>query len=384
MKPSYSKLLLIVLCMAPPALASTWYVDGVNGSDSNSCKTATTACQTIGHAISLALSGDAIKIAASTYSENLNIASNLKLEGASAATTIIDGGQAGRVFTIADTGAKVGLSKLTMRNGLASGGGGILNWGTLTVSQCVLSGNIASSETSAVGGAILNSGTLTITQSTLTANSGASLYIYGGAVYSSGKLTITSSTLSGNTLYATVGGGGGAIYSGTGSTSITNSTISGNTASGSGGGGLYVSGGTAKIASSTFSGNSGSPNGGDIYNAGTVTLQNSLVVGSTGGGNCYGTMTSKGYNMSSDSTCNFSAAGDRNGTDPKLGALQNNGGPTLTMALPKGSPAIDAGNPSGCTDTNGHLLKTDQRGQSRHDKEDASGCDIGAYESATD
>jgi hypothetical protein len=63
-----------------------------------------------------------------------------------------------------------------------------------------------------------------------------------------------------------------------------------------------------------------------------------------------------------------------------LGPLQNNGGPTPTMALLPGSPAIDAGNPSGCTDGLGHLLKTDQRGMPRPDKEDIGGCDMGAYE----
>ena len=50
------------------------------------------------------------------------------------------------------------------------------------------------------------------------------------------------------------------------------------------------------------------------------------------------------------------------------------------MALLPGSPAIDAGNPSGCTDDQGNLLKTDQRGQPRPDKEDTGGCDMGAYE----
>jgi hypothetical protein len=67
-----------------------------------------------------------------------------------------------------------------------------------------------------------------------------------------------------------------------------------------------------------------------------------------------------------------------------LGPLQNNGGPTQTMALPSGSPAIDAGNPNGCTDNKGHLLKTDQRGMPRPDKEDSGGCDMGAYESQSD
>jgi len=95
-------------------------------------------------------------------------------------------------------------------------------------------------------------------------------------------------------------------------------------------------------------------------------------------------MTSKGYNLSSDGTCNFSGPGDLNNTDPVLGPLQNNGGPTQTQALLPGSPAIDAGNPNGCTDGNGNLLKTDQRGAPRHDKEDTGGCDMGAFERQSD
>jgi len=70
-------------------------------------------------------------------------------------------------------------------------------------------------------------------------------------------------------------------------------------------------------------------------------------------------VSSKGYNLSSDTACDFDATGDMNNIDPKLGPLQNNGGPTQTEALLAGSPAIDAGNPSGCTDGKGHLL--DQR-----------------------
>jgi hypothetical protein len=67
-----------------------------------------------------------------------------------------------------------------------------------------------------------------------------------------------------------------------------------------------------------------------------------------------------------------------------LGPLKNNGGPSMTMALQPGNPAIDAGNPKGCTDGLGHLLKTDQRGKPRPDHEDSGGCDIGAYERQTD
>jgi len=91
-------------------------------------------------------------------------------------------------------------------------------------------------------------------------------------------------------------------------------------------------------------------------------------------------MTSKGYNMSSDGSCNFHNSGDQNSTNPMLGTLGNYGGPTQTIPLLSGSPAIDAGNPSGCKDGSGHLLKTDQRGMPRPDLDEKTGCDMGAYE----
>jgi len=111
-----------------------------------------------------------------------------------------------------------------------------------------------------------------------------------------------------------------------------------------------------------------------------VTLQNSIVANSTSGGNCSRPMTSDGYSLSSDDTCNFNETGDMNNTDPKLGTLGSHGGPTQTIQLFSGSPAIDAGNPSGCTD--GNLLKTDQRGRPRPDKEDTGGLRHGCVRKA--
>src|ERR1700724_4216159 len=97
MRRYYPKLLLILLSVAPAALASTWYVDGVNGDDTFDCKSKTNACATIGHALSLSASGDSVMIAAATYQENISIPFNLQLIGAKAATTIIDGGSNGDV-----------------------------------------------------------------------------------------------------------------------------------------------------------------------------------------------------------------------------------------------------------------------------------------------
>ena len=151
-------------------------------------------------------------------------------------------------------------------------------------------------------------------------------------------------------------------------------------------GGLFQSNGTIVINNSTLSGNTAHDGrGGGIFNVkgSTVVLQNSIVANNTGG-DCRGTMTSDGYNMSSDDSCAFNGPGDLNTTEPLLGSLQNNGGPTETMALLPGSPAIDSGNPSGCRDSKGELLLTDQRGKPRPDREDTGGCDRGAYERQED
>jgi hypothetical protein len=148
------------------------------------------------------------------------------------------------------------------------------------------------------------------------------------------------------------------------------------------GGGIYNTG-TLTISNSTISGNGAETSGGNI--SGTATLQNSILANATSNGNCDRTLNSEGYNLSDDNTCNLNGTGDLNNTPAGLGTLGNYGGPTQTIPLLKGSLAIDAGNPNGCTDGNGHLLKTDQRGKPRPDKEDNGiGCDMGAYEKQSD
>jgi hypothetical protein len=314
------------------------------------------------------VSGDSIRIAPAVYSENLTINSNLKLIGSSARTTIIDGGHI-RVISIG-TSAHVTLANLTIRNGGSASGGGILNSGYLTLSSSAITGNFAGSGPSAAGGGISSSGTLTVNNSTFSGNTVSAAnpggVAAGGAIYATGPLVMNNSTVSGNSV--TVGSGGFGR-----------------------GGGIYTAGG-AIISNTTVAGNSGK-SGGGIYKAGgpliKVIIQNSIVSRGSSGGNCFGTMTSHGYNLSSDGTCKFSGPGDMNGiTFFNLGSLQNNGGPTQTMALPSGSPAIDSGNPAGCTNNLGVVLKTDQRGMPRPDKEDTDmvrpRCDRGAYERQLD
>src|SRR5580704_15925612 len=97
-------LLVLFLAFVPVALASsTWYVDGVNGSNKNNCKSPQTACKTIRHAISLASSGDSIMIAAAIYKENLTINFSLRLIGAGAITTIVDGRRIASVVYVSNS-----------------------------------------------------------------------------------------------------------------------------------------------------------------------------------------------------------------------------------------------------------------------------------------
>jgi len=177
----------------------------VNGNDSNNCQTAEITCKTIGHAISLAASGDSIIVEAATYAENLTIGLSLRVIGSGASTTIIDGKTAGRVILISSANAQVTLSNVTIRNGLAPYGGGIYNTGRLTINSSTISGNFVTSRFSGFGGGILNYGTTTINGSTISGNTGGCGVMgcagYGGGIYNFGALTINNSTLDGNNAF---------------------------------------------------------------------------------------------------------------------------------------------------------------------------------------
>ena len=384
---------LTLFAAAPTALASSiWYVDGVNGSDNNDCQSRQHACKTISNAISLTLPGDSIFVAPATYHEGLVIPFPLKIIGSAAKTTIVDaGGGFGQALVIgSEPKVQVTVSRMTFRGaaGLVDSGGGIYNcFGTLTVIDSIITGNRIRGGNGifGYGGGIYNcpSSTLILINSTVNNNSAE----VGGAICNGGALTIINSTFSGNVARHRAGGIGN--Y---GLLIITNSTFSGNSSGSSGlaggilNGGLFQSNGTLVINNSTLSGNTaGNGRGGGIFNVkgSTVVLQNTIVANSTGG-DCHGSIASVGYNLSSDPSCGFEGVGDLNNTDPNLGPLQNNGGPTQTMAVLPGSPAIDSGNPNGCKDGSGHVLKTDQRGMPRPDREDSGGCDRGAYERQKD
>jgi hypothetical protein len=276
-----------------------------------------------------------------------------------------------------------------MRNGSGSGDGGAIYHclGKLTLEDVVIEANrVRGAALNGYGGAMYNcpSTTATIVRSTIRNNSAK----VGGAICNGGSLTIIKSTFNDNTALETRGGG--AIFN-YGTLHVANSTFSGNTAAGGVGGAIHngelvgITGG-AQIDNDTISENSaafGKFPGGAIYNKPglPIYVQNTIIAHNVPQ-NCAGAaLETEGFNLSSDESCNLNGAGDLNGVDPNLEPLRNNGGPTSTMALRPGSPAIDAGNRSGCRDWLGHLLTTDQRGMPRPNPPESRGCDIGAYES---
>jgi CSLREA domain-containing protein len=337
--------------------------------------------------------------------------SKLAISGPPSPGITIDGGGAVQVMAVS-SGATLNLKNLTIAHGLSdTSWGGILNDGKLTVTNSTFSGNFTSNGGAANGGGIANEGSLTVTNSTFFHN--FALNGGGGAILNDNDkmLTVSNSTFSSNG--AQDGGG----IENTGTLTITNSTFSMNVAGPGFGGGIHSSGDTLTIANSTFFENGGEIGGvemvgGTITNStfygngiavfGSATITNSTLfneeipLGSTGtvtfkstilaGSRCETvlgvlTIVDAGHNISDNDSCGFSATGSRNNTDPMLNpaGLQNNGGPTRTIALSSESPAIDAIPVADCTDQSGRRLKTDQRGFRRPDAGERV-CDIGAFE----
>ena len=256
---------------------------------------------TLRYEIGKAHKGDTIKFAPKLDGQTiwlngseLDITKSLTIQGPGADQLTIDGsGSFGsRVFEVAAK-TNVTLSGLTISDGYGiaargylypddAKGGGILNFGTLTVSGCTISDNSSYGyDNNGYGGGIYNAGTLTVSNSTVFSNStenpapwgNSTNAAYGGGIYNTGTLIVTSSTVSGN-----VAEYGGGIYS-AGAGTVSNSTLSGNIADFEGGG-IYNSG-TLTVTGCTVSGNyAGYLNGGaGIYNAGTLTVSNSAFSG---------------------------------------------------------------------------------------------------------
>ena len=296
-----------------------------------------------------------------------------------------------RIFTVS-AGTTVGLSGLTIRHGDVDGNGaGIDNEGTLTVEDSQITSNLNTGQQFGNGAGIYNAGTLRVNDSSITANrsragssGGAGIYNtgtltvagstiagnvlgngpydvdgFGGGIYNRGTLTVTSSTVSGNALdsYSLVDAYGGGIFNDFGGSAlVSNSTIANNKVIGSfnGDGGALYNKGMLVVMNSTISGNSatglffGDAHGGGVYsffNA-VIGLHNTIVAGNSARywPDLYANLAFSGYNLvgNADGGTGY-AETDLLNVNPQLGSLQDNGGPTRTMSLLPGSPAIDAG-----------------------------------------
>jgi predicted outer membrane repeat protein len=252
--------------------------------------------------------------------------------------------------------------------------------GNMTITGATFTSNPA-----AHGGAIFRqgSGDDQIATSTFTGNS-ASGSDGGGAYFSSAgtNLLISRSTFNGN--LAT--GGDGAALSLRNAVEAENVTISGNTAADDGGGVYVDTSGSFDAELSTFAENSAASEGGNIYaqdTDGDVNLLGSIITGGTAptGSNCFqtspGVINSAGYNIESTDQCGLDDGGDLPDTDPQIGPLAANGGPTQTRRPSNLGPAVDLVPAGDCSPP------TDQRGRSRPNDLNGDGieaCEAGSVE----
>ena len=321
-------------------------------------------------------------------SGELDVTNIMTIVGPGADMLAVSGDNASRVFDISQSVA-VAISGLTIEDGnvAAGSGGGVFNSGDLTLTSSIVSTN----SSSVSGGGIDNVGTLTLNHSTVSGNNAAK---DGGGIMNeqSASLTITDSTIAFNT-----GMSGAGIYDDSFATlSVASSTISDNT-----GAGIaknfdpFTNHTFAIVQDSTIANNLGAA----VAAQGSVDFESDTIAGNQGGITFYTTggigntiladngganlvyfnfapnaslPASLGYNLSDDGGDGIlTAPNDQTNTNPLLGSLQDNGGPTQTMALSSGSPALGAGDPA-------QAGASDQRGVPRF----AGAVDIGAFQTA--
>ncbi len=298
-------------------------------------------------AVALSVSGDTLHVPAGTYVLTLGqivTENSLTIVGDGARSTVIDGNGADRIFQLGPDVFKpitVEITDLSLINGLATtpdsfgdlfggaitGGSNVFGVATsLTLRRCRIAGNQAR-----VGGGVVWQGDLTIDQCTISGN-------------------LATSSLE---FFVSIGAGG--IFAANGDNTITNSTLTGNTSLvGWGGGAVFAA--PVHLASVTITGNQ-APSGGGLFLFAAAYVANT-VIAENPAGDCliFGPFDSSDHNLDSDNSCFLSGPGDLSGVAPLLGPLADNGGPTDTHALLAGSPALDAG---------GICPSTDQRGVAR-------------------
>jgi hypothetical protein len=325
---------------------------------------------------------------------DLDVTDDLEIYGAGAANTMIDANGIDRVLQVFTHDVRI--VGVTFLGGSADYGGGIFSWAyVLWLTSVTVSGNHASLD----GGGIWTDYEIVLSNSTVSGNTAGR---DGGGVYNGDVAYIRNSTVSGNT--ATNNGGGlwndldcgvvattisgneagsigGGIYN-SDTLTVENSTIGGNT--GTRGGGIYNDNGQVTVLGTTIHDNNATESniGTGVYqsNSGgsaTTAFTNSVLSGIANACSTPdGTFISHGGNLESPGNdCAFGG-----GTNDQfsvsagqlaLGALADNGGPTLTYMPQAGSVAINMGNPAECPQ-----YSVDQRGAARGD----GACDSGSVE----
>ena len=389
--------LLLALAASPAGAAATWTVDTLadGAATASDCTTPVVGSCSLRDALAAAAVGDAITFSPTlftggagtiTLTEGELVNAGVDVIGPGADLLTVDAAANGRVFNVVPAPSGTTISGVTLTNGLLTGGDGggaiMAETGTLTVRESVLTGNVGAF----AGGAIVAS-SLVLVDSTVSDNS--STY-FGGGIAVIEQLFVTGSTIADNS--SVILGGGVAVFSENASATVIDSTVSGNTAASGGGLGGYSVTGTVTIANSTFFDNSAIYGGGAIalnvpiaeismstitgnssdgtdpfYSGGglkvgfdgstALTLTGTVIAGNTSGvggtpdlivGASVAdavTVTANDSFIGSGVTPNvtFAGSGLLRGDVPMLGALADNGGPTLTMLPLVGSPLIDAG-----------------------------------------
>jgi hypothetical protein len=417
--------------------------DAITASNTNAPKGACPAGQAapVTDSIEFALPTPAVIVLESALPA---VAGPVSIAGPGAGALSISGIDAFRVLNF-NAAATASVSGLTVTEGKASEGAGIENNGTLTLEGVAVVGNVVAEEGGANtfpqgGGIRSGNGSLTLIRSSVSGNSANAIGgtnqngPEGGGIYNnSGALRIVESTISGNTAKAVAGAGGttnavgGGIENASGALTVVRSTISGNSAAASGsttfntaqgggvfngnsltttsvvegstitgnvavatgkgtssqGGGMNTYGASATISGSTIVRN-GAATGANLFDGKVPHVTDTIVAAPQGGGaNCLAAVESAGYNIEDGASCGFTKVGDHSKTDPMLSpaGLADNGGPTPTIALLLGSPAIDQG-------LSGPGETVDQRGLPRPvlypgvpvTTPGSNGADIGAFE----
>ncbi|MGE3496852.1 MAG: peptidylprolyl isomerase [Candidatus Binatia bacterium] len=306
-------LVLALLLMAGPA----WGIETVHNTDDD-------GDGSLREAIDDAKDGEVILFASTVrgtiaLEDGLEIDKPLTIKGPGADQITIRG-TGGTVLTL-DSKGKVSISGVT----LAGGEVGVqLQKGKLTLIDCAIR--------EATGNGIeAAKGNVTVVRSLVADNAGA------GIVANGADVVCANSTIAAN--------GGAGIRTEKGAVTAANCTVAGNR-----GPGLETAGGE-------------------------ITVRNTLLASNVKA--CEGPVLSRGYNLVDDETCAFVQPGDVHTSDVRIDPLGRNGGPTETVALTGGSPAIEGGDPQGCTDAANELFTVDQRGMRRPA---GARCDIGAFE----